>query len=62
LVVLAIAQIGVHLVFFLHLGSGPDNTNNILALAFGVLTVFLVISGSVWSIANLHRSMMDTPR
>lgn len=27
LVVLALAQIGVHLVFFLHLGSGPDDTN-----------------------------------
>jgi heme/copper-type cytochrome/quinol oxidase subunit 4 len=34
LIVLALAQIGVHLVFFLHLGSGPDSTNNILALAF----------------------------
>jgi cytochrome o ubiquinol oxidase operon protein cyoD len=33
LVVLAFAQIGVHLVFFLHLGSEPDHTNNILALA-----------------------------
>jgi cytochrome o ubiquinol oxidase subunit IV len=43
LVVLAFAQIGVHLVFFLHLGSGPESTNNILALAFGVLIVFLVI-------------------
>ena len=36
LIVLALAQIGVHLVFFLHVGIGPDNTNNILALAFGV--------------------------
>ena len=32
LVVLAFAQIGVHLVFFLHLGSGSESTNNILAL------------------------------
>ena len=62
LVVLAFAQIGVHLVFFLHLGSGPDNTNNILALAFGVLIVFLVITGSVWIIANLNANMMDMPR
>src|SRR5262249_21067857 len=31
LIVLALAQIGVHLVFFLHLGSYPDSTNNILA-------------------------------
>jgi cytochrome o ubiquinol oxidase operon protein cyoD len=58
LIVLAFAQIGVHLVFFLHLGSGPDSTNNILALAFGVLVVFLVITGSVWIIANLNSNMM----
>jgi cytochrome o ubiquinol oxidase operon protein cyoD len=58
LVVLAFAQIGVHLVFFLHLGSGADNTNNILALAFGVLVVFLVIGGSIWIMANLHENMM----
>jgi cytochrome o ubiquinol oxidase subunit IV len=60
LVVLAIAQIGVHLVFFLHLGSGPDHTNNILALAFGLLIVFLVIAGSCWIIANLNANMMPT--
>jgi len=58
LVVLAIAQIGVHLVFFLHLGSGPDHTNNILALAFGLLIVFLVIAGSCWIIANLNANMI----
>ncbi len=61
LVVLAFAQIGVHLVFFLHLGSGPDHTNNILALAFGLLIVFLVLTGSVWIIANLHANMADMP-
>ena len=58
LVVLAFAQIGVHLVFFLHLGTGPDHTNNILALAFGLLIVFLVITGSIWIIANLNSNMM----
>ncbi len=58
LVVLAFAQIGVHLVFFLHLGSGPDSTNNILALAFGLLIVFLVITGSCWIIVNLNANMM----
>ena len=58
LIVLAFAQIGVHLVFFLHLGSGPDHTNNILALAFGMLIVFLVITGSIWIIANLNANMM----
>ena len=61
LIVLAFAQIGVHLVFFLHLGSGPDSTNNILALAFGMLIVFLVIAGSVWIVANLQSNMMPMP-
>ena len=58
LIVLAFAQIGVHLVFFLHLGSGPDNTNNILALAFGLLIVFLVIAGSCWIMTNLSANML----
>ena len=59
LIVLAFAQIGVHLVFFLHIGTGPDHTNNVVALAFGVFIVFLVITGSVWIIANLNWNMMD---
>ncbi len=58
LVVLAIAQMGVHLVFFLHITTGADNTNNILALAFGVLIVILVIGGSLWIMANLNHNMM----
>ncbi|ADV15306.1 cytochrome o ubiquinol oxidase subunit IV [Mesorhizobium sp. M7A.F.Ca.CA.001.09.2.1] len=57
LVVLAVAQMGVHLVFFLHLTTGPDNTNNILALAFGVLIVALVVLGSVWIMAHLNENM-----
>ncbi len=58
LVVLAIAQMGVHLVFFLHITTGADNTNNVLALAFGVLIVVLVIGGSLWIMANLNHNMM----
>jgi cytochrome o ubiquinol oxidase subunit IV len=60
LAVLAIAQIGVHLVFFLHLTTAPDNTNNVLALAFGVLIVALIIGGSVWIMNNLNDRMMPT--
>ncbi len=57
LAVLAIAQMGVHLVFFLHITTGPDNTNNVLALAFGILIVFLVIAGSLWIMTNLNDNM-----
>jgi cytochrome o ubiquinol oxidase subunit IV len=58
IIVLAIAQMGVHLVFFLHITTGPDNANNVLALAFGLLIVFLVIAGSLWIMANLNHNMM----
>jgi len=58
LIVLAVAQIGVHLVFFLHITSGPDSTNNILALAFGILIVFLIIAGSLWIMGNLNHNML----
>jgi cytochrome o ubiquinol oxidase operon protein cyoD len=58
LAVLAIAQMGVHLVFFLHITTGPDNTNNVLALAFGILIVTLVVVGSLWIMANLNENML----
>ena len=58
LAVLAIAQMGVHLVFFLHITTGPDNVNNVMALAFGVLIVLLVITGSLWIMAHLNYNMM----
>ena len=58
LAVLAIAQMGVHLVFFLHITTGPDNVNNVMALAFGVLIVLLLLAGSLWIMAHLNQNMM----
>ena len=58
LAVLAIAQMGVHLVFFLHVSSGPESTNNVLALAFGVLIVFVVVAGTMWIVADMNGNMM----
>jgi cytochrome o ubiquinol oxidase subunit IV len=58
LIVLAIAQMGVHLVFFLHITTGPDNTNNVLALAFGLMVVFLVVGGSIWIMGHLNQNML----
>ena len=62
LATLAVAQMGIHLVFFLHLTTAPDNTNNILALAFGLLIVGLVIFGSVWIMAHLNHNLMPLPQ
>ena len=58
LAVLAIAQMGIHVVFFLHVTTGPDNVNNVMALAFGALIVLLVIGGSLWIMQALNDHMM----
>jgi len=58
LLVLAVAQIGIHLIFFLHITTDPDNENNILALAFGVLIVCLIVFGSLWVMLHLNHNLM----
>jgi cytochrome o ubiquinol oxidase operon protein cyoD len=56
--VLAIAQMGVHLAFFLHISSAPDQTNNFLALVFGIFVTGLVVFGSLAIMSHLNHAMM----
>jgi cytochrome o ubiquinol oxidase subunit IV len=58
LLVLAVAQMGIHLIFFLHITTAPDNANNVLALAFGALIVCLVVFGSLWVMGHLNQNMV----
>jgi cytochrome o ubiquinol oxidase subunit IV len=58
LVALAVAQMGIHLIFFLHITTGPESTNNVLALAFGVLIVFLLIAGTLFIMSTLNHHML----
>ena len=60
--VLAIAQMGVHLVFFLNISSAADQTNNFLALALGIFVVGLIVFGSLIIMANLNHAMMPMER
>lgn len=61
LAALAIGQMGAHLLFFLHVSSGPESTNNILALAFGIFIVGLVIFGSLIIMHSLDARMGNMP-
>jgi cytochrome o ubiquinol oxidase operon protein cyoD len=54
---LAIAQMGVHVVFFFHISTGPGDINNFLALAFGVFVVALVVFGSMLIMTNINANM-----
>jgi len=62
LVVLAIAQMGVHIVFFIHITTRPDSMNNVMALTFGVFIVFVLIVGSVWIMTHLNHNMIPMER
>ena len=62
LIVLAIAQMGVHVVFFLHITTRPDSVNNVMALMFGIFIVFVLIVGSVWIMTHLNHNMIPMER
>ena len=59
LIVLAFAQIGVHLVFFLHLNLKPGQGWNVLSLAYTVLAAAFLIFGTIWVMHNVGMLMMS---
>ncbi len=59
LAVLAIAQMGVHLVFFMHVDASEEGENTALALGFGIFIVVLGVFCSIVIMNNLS-SVMPT--
>lgn len=57
LVVLAIAQMIVHLIFFLHITTAPEQKTNILAFAATMLIIAIVMVGSLWIMSHLATNM-----
>jgi cytochrome o ubiquinol oxidase subunit IV len=57
LIVLAIAQMVVHLIFFLHITTAPAHKTNILAVLLTLLIIALVVIGSVWIMSQLNHNM-----
>lgn len=55
--VAAVAQILVHLRFFLHLGFSTTPRETLLALAFACVLIFIMIGGSLWIMFDLHQRM-----
>jgi cytochrome o ubiquinol oxidase operon protein cyoD len=56
--VLAIVQILVHLRYFLHLDLRSSPPENLLALAFAAVLIFIMIGGSLWIMFDLGARMM----
>ena len=56
--VLAIAQMLVHLIFFLHINTSPNQRTNILAFAVTMFIVIVIVAGSLWIMGHLESNMM----
>lgn len=54
---LALLQILIQLLFFLHLKDASDHWN-LAALVFTVIVIFTIVGGSSWIIYNLNMNMM----
>ena len=58
LFVAAVAQMLVHLHYFLHLDRSSAQRWNVLALAFTALLLFIFVAGTIWVLYTLNARMM----
>lgn len=54
----AIAQVLVQLVFFLHMNTSSEQTWNLTSAVFIVVIVAIVVLGSVWIMQHLNHNML----
>ncbi|GAA0481233.1 MULTISPECIES: cytochrome o ubiquinol oxidase subunit IV [Tatumella] len=57
-VICAVVQIVVHLVYFLHLDRKSEGGWNLVALVFSAVIILIVVVGSLWIMWNLNYNMM----
>ena len=57
--VCAVVQVLVHLVYFLHLDSKSEGGWNLIAIVFAALIILIVVVGSLWIMWNLNYNMMS---
>jgi cytochrome o ubiquinol oxidase subunit IV len=57
---LAVAQLLVQLLFFLHLGTAPEQRDNTVIFLLTTLLIATVVAGSLWVMRNANVNMMPT--
>ena len=58
ILVCAVAQVFVQLVFFLHMNTSSEQLWNTSSAIFVVILVAILIIGSIWIMAHLNHNMM----
>ena len=54
----AVAQILIQLVYFLQMNSSSEQRWNVIAFVYTILTIAILLVGSVWIMNYLHFNMM----
>jgi cytochrome o ubiquinol oxidase subunit IV len=55
---LALVQIVVHMVYFLHMNSKSENGWTMMALIFTIIIVVICLTGSLWVMYHMNQNMM----
>ncbi|EAX5777989.1 cytochrome o ubiquinol oxidase subunit IV [Salmonella enterica subsp. enterica serovar Senftenberg] len=56
--VCAVVQVLVHLIYFLHLNTAYETRWNLVVIVFTAVIIFIVITGSLWIMWNLNHRMV----
>ena len=56
--VTAVVQMLVHMYYFLHLNLRTTPRDNLLALGFAAVLIFILVGGTLWIMFDLHYRMM----
>lgn len=57
IIVLAVVQLGIQSIFFLHITSGPKPRWNLMIFVLTLIIVATVVIGSLWIMTNLNYHM-----
>jgi cytochrome o ubiquinol oxidase operon protein cyoD len=55
---MAMVQIVVHMVYFLHMNSKSESGWTLMALFFTIIIVVIVVAGSLWVMYHMNLNMM----
>ncbi len=58
IVALAVVQLLVQLVLFLHLGFAPEQRNDTVVFILTAMLIAIIVSGSLWVMHNANTNMM----
>ena len=61
IMVFAVVQIVVHMVYFLHMSPKAEGGWSLTSLVFTIIVVVIMLAGSLWVMHHLNTNMMPMP-